>query len=342
MPLRFTNRIIEHLAHQGYRPALAKTIAKDLRVDSDERDLFQTAIEEAHTQGLVEIGRDRCIRLPVLPDEIVGKYRSNKRGFGFVKPSQRYREGDVYIAAGAECDAVTGDIVRVHISRGGKWKNKGSSGRIIDVIERAKLEFVGSLMKQGKTWLVKPDGRELHNPIIIRDITAKNAKVGDKVVFEIVHFPEQDYYGEGVITRVLGEAGKPDVETMAVILAYGLHEKFNEDTLQEARNAASVFDETPDDDREDLTSTFIFTIDPPDAKDFDDAIQITFDKTTQTWELGVHIADVASFVTNGSSLDRSAIERGNSVYLPRHVIPMLPELLFQWRMLVARGSSQMG
>ena len=117
MPARFLNRILEHLSHKGYRPSLPKVIAKELRVDQDLKNVFKEAVEQAVEEGLIEIGRDGCIRLPVLPDELIGKFRSNKRGFGFVKPSQKYREGDVYIPRGGEGDAITGDIVRVSISR---------------------------------------------------------------------------------------------------------------------------------------------------------------------------------------------------------------------------------
>lgn len=328
MPLRFTSRIIDHLSHDGYRPSSIRALSKELRIDHDDKNAFENAIAEAESSGVIQIGSDGCVRLPALPDEIVGVYRSNKRGFGFVSPTQRFREGDVYIASGAEGDAVSGDSVRVQISSDSGWKkNKGSSGRILEVVSRGRGEYVGTLFKKGKGWLAQPDGRELHDPVIIRDVGAKDAKAGDKVVFEMLHYPEKDYFGEGVITRVLGDAGRPDVETQAVVLAYGLHEEFDEASKDEARKASSHFEETGDEDREDLTDTFIFTIDPPDARDFDDAINISFDSDTQEWELGIHIADVASFVQQGSALDRSAIERGNSVYLPRHVVPMLPEIL---------------
>ncbi|MDP7004810.1 MAG: VacB/RNase II family 3'-5' exoribonuclease [Phycisphaerales bacterium] len=327
MPLRFINQILDHLSHDDYRPSTIRNIAKDMRISSADRKYFDLALLDAEEKGLIELGRDDCIRLPALPDEIIGKYRSNKRGFGFVKPSQKFREGDVYIAPGAEGDAVSGDIVRVTISHSGKWKGRGSAGRIAEVLERGRSEYVGSLYKRGNSWFAQPDGRELHDPIIIRDVGAKSAKQGDKVVFEMLHYPEKDYYGEGVITRVLGDAGKPDVETQAVILAYGLLEDFNEEQKEEARAAATHFEETGDEGREDLTDRFIFTIDPPDARDFDDAISISYDNETKEWELGVHIADVASFVPIGSTLDIGAKERGNSVYLPRHVVPMLPEVL---------------
>jgi ribonuclease R len=328
MPLRFQKSLLDHLSYDGYRPTNIRNLAKELRISIEDRSAFDQMLAEAEENGVIELGRDHCVRLPALPDEITGTYRSNKRGFGFVKPSQRFREGDVYIGSGGEGDAVSGDTVRVKISKGEKWKkNKGSSGKIIDVISRGRGEYVGTIFKRGKGWFAQPDGRELHDPIIIRDVGAKDAKEGDKVVFEMLHYPEKDYYGEGVITRVLGDAGRPDVETQAVVLAYGIHEDFDEESKAQARSASAHFEETGDENREDLTKTFIFTIDPPDARDFDDAINIIFDEENQEWELGVHIADVASFVSPESALDAGALERGNSVYLPRHVIPMLPEVL---------------
>ncbi len=328
MPLRYLNKLLDHLSHDGYRPATIRNIVKELRIDHDDRATFDQTLTKAEEDGLIELGRDDCVRLPALPDEITGTYRSNKRGFGFVKPTQRFREGDVYIGAGSEGDAVSGDTVRVAISQSKGWKkDKGSAGRITEVISRGRGEYVGTLFKRGKGWFTQPDGRELHDPIIIRDVGAKDAKQGDKIVFEMLHYPEKDYYGEGVITRILGDAGRPDVETQAVILAYGLHNDFDETSKEEARQASSHFEETGDEDRENLTDTLVFTIDPPDARDFDDAINISYDDKTQEWELGIHIADVASFVQIGSALDAGAMERGNSVYLPRHVVPMLPEIL---------------
>ena len=328
MPLRFQKSLLDHLSYEGYRPTNIRNLAKDMRISIEDRSAFDQMLTNAEEKGVIELGRDNCVRLPALPDEITGTFRSNKRGFGFVKPSQRFREGDVYIGSGGEGDAVSGDIVRVRISKGEKWKkNKGSSGKIIEVISRGRGEYVGTIFKRGKGWFAQPDGRELHDPIIIRDVGAKDAKEGDKVVFEMLHYPEKDYYGEGVITRVLGDAGRPDVETQAVALAYGIHDDFDEESKAQARSASTHFEETGDEDREDLTKTFVFTIDPPDARDFDDAINILFDEENQEWELGVHIADVASFVSPESPLDAGALERGNSVYLPRHVIPMLPEVL---------------
>ncbi len=335
MPLRFTGRVLEHLSHSGYRPATRKQIASEMRVDPDDQAVFDEAIGKLRDEGKISIDEDRLLRLPTMPDEIVGRFRLNQRGFGFIIPDLPFREGDLFVPRGSVRDAVSGDTVRAQVVRQ-EWRAKakpgrsGVIGRVIEVIDRGQDQFVGALVKRGKNWFVKPDGKSLYDPVLIRDPHAKNAKEGDKVVIELLHYPEEDYHAEGVITKVLGEAGRPDVETQAVIEAHGLRTEFPDAAVKEAHDAARRFDEQAEnvgDDREDLTERFIFTIDPPDAKDFDDAISITYNSEDDEWTLGVHIADVSNFVRPGSELDNEGKARGNSVYLPRLVIPMLPETL---------------
>lgn len=337
MSLRFTERIVDHLSHAKYLPSLPKAIAKDMRIDTDDLEEFQAAIEALAEEGRIQIGDDELVRLPRFGDEIVGVFRLNKKGFGFIIPDIATRDGDLFVPKGSSRDAISGDRVRAKVVRRAKrafgrapTPKSDVTGEIIEVIERGHDLFVGTLTKRGKQWLVEPDGRSLFDPVIVRDPGAKNAKEGDKVVIELLHYPQDNYIPEGVITKVLGEAGRPDVETEAVITAHGLRTEFPEAAIDEARNASRTFDkhaEGPWPDREDLTDQFIFTIDPPTAKDFDDAISITFDERAKTWELGVHIADVTTFVAPRSALDEEARERGNSSYLPRVTIPMLPEVL---------------
>jgi ribonuclease R len=335
MPLRFTHRILEHLAHARYAPASAKTIAADMGIEPDDRELFQQAVDRLAAEGRIVIESGGRLRLPPMPEQITGRFRLNARGFGFVVPDQPYREGDLFVPRGSVRDAISGDLVRAEVVRQA-WRAKGRTdrsevvGRVLEVIERGQDQFVGALIKRGGQWFVKPDGRSLHDPVLIRDPHAKNARLGDKVVIELLHYPEEEYHAEGVITRVLGEAGRPDVETQAVIEAHGLRTGFSDDLLREAHQAARAFEEeirAAPSAREDLTDQFIFTIDPPDAKDFDDAISIEFDEAEGEYTLGVHIADVARFVRAAAALDEEAQARGNSVYLPRLVIPMLPEAL---------------
>ncbi|MFG0330174.1 MAG: ribonuclease R family protein [Phycisphaerales bacterium] len=334
MPLRYKARILDHLSDARYEPADADSIAETFRVeDAEEREAFDAAIEELEEEGKLQVDSKDRLRLPRIADEIVGVIRLHPKGFAFVVPNEVNREGDLFIPAGETADAVNGDHVRVKVLKArprGK-RPPGTSpfiGRVVEVLERGRSTYVGTLTKKGSEWIVETDGRQLNAPIVVRDPGAKDAKVGDKVVVEMLYYPEPGEYGEGVITRKLGEAGRPDVETEAVIVAYDLPGEFPEDAVEQARNAAGKIRniDAEVEQREDLREKFIITIDPPDARDFDDAISIER-LDDGGFELGVHIADVSFFVGPGSPLDTEARDRGNSVYLPRHVIPMLPEVL---------------
>ena len=338
MSLRYTQRILEHLAHENYRPSTVRDIARDMRVESDDLPQFEESLHALGMQGRLLISDDDLVRLPSYESEITGKFRLNPKGFGFIIPDHPYREGDLFVPPGSAGTAISGDRVRATViqSSGRDRPPFGRSrfiGRIVEVLSRGQEHFVGTLVREGKRWFVEPDGRSLHDPVLIRDPEAKNAKPGDKVVIELLHYPDDQYVAEGVIVKVLGEAGRPDVETQAVIAAHGLRTDFPPEVMHQARDASRLFDRESQPvgggwpDREDLTQEFVFTIDPPDAKDFDDAISIKHDPSTGQWTLGVHIADVSHFVPLGSALDEEAKARGNSVYLPRLVIPMLPEAL---------------
>ncbi len=344
MPSRFTGRILAHLAHDSYRPIPLGDIERQLRIDPDHHEAFEAAVEQLEREEKLELGSDDRLRLVSYGDRMEGVIKVKPRGFAFVRPTTPTREGDLFIPPGESMDAISGDLVRCRVMRraGNRSRGKGSFdsakrsvvGRVEEILERGRSTFAGTLRKRGRSWVIEPDGGDLRDAVLVRDPHAKNAKAGDKVVFEIVLHPDEHALGEGAITEVLGEAGRPDVETRAVIAAFGLREDFEPTALDEARNAAAGFETAVDDreelrvtHREDLRDRFIFTIDPPDARDFDDAISIEYHADEDEWELGVHIADVAHFVRQDEEIDQEATRRGNSVYLPRHVIPMIPELL---------------
>ena len=153
------------------------------------------------------------------------------------------------------------------------------------------------------------------------DAETHKAKPGDKVVLEMLHFPTLDERGEGVISEVLGPHGAPGVDTLSILRQFEIPDRFAEDALEEARETAASFDETDLGKRDDLTDLLTVTIDPADAKDFDDAISLERDARSHHWLLSVHIADVAHFVPAGGPLDREARRRGTSVYLPGRVVP---------------------
>ncbi|GAF87892.1 unnamed protein product, partial [marine sediment metagenome] len=235
--------------------------------------------------------------------------------------------GDLFIPPGATAEAMTGDIVAAKIVKKGKRAGQMRySGKVIEILERAQNKFVGTLLRQDEGWIVQPDGTGFLEPISVDDIGAKGAREKDKVVVEILSWPTEKYLARGVILEVLGRAGRYESEIKSIIAQYHLPGEFDDDCIEQARGAAAEFDTEQFDGREDITGKVIITIDPSDAKDFDDAISLEKDRNG-SWVLGVHIADVSNFVQLDSPLDAEAKIRGNSIYLPAKTIPMLPAVL---------------
>ncbi|HEY2412298.1 MAG TPA: RNB domain-containing ribonuclease, partial [Pirellulaceae bacterium] len=262
---------------------------------------------------------------------VIGRFRRTARGFGFVRPQGSKRgdkSSDIYIAAGATMDASDRDTVRVRLSRKnvrGKGGALRVAGEIVAILERDTHQFVGVYKERGGTGYVAVDGKVFAQPVPVGDPGAKGAAPDDKVVIEMVKFPTHISAGEAVIVEVLGKRGDPGVDTLSIIHEFGLPQEFPEDVLEDARQQAELFDEVIG-NRLDLTGETTITIDPVDARDFDDAVSLTRLENGH-WKLGVHIADVSHFVRARSPLDREARERATSVYLPDRVIPMLPEVI---------------
>jgi len=260
---------------------------------------------------------------------VIGVFRRSAGGGGFVRPSDATagdRSQDIHIAAAAALDAVSGDTVRVRLSPARDSRRPGPSGEIVEVVARRTTRFVGTYFEAVRAGWVQIDGTGFARSVAVGDPGAKGVRPDDKVVVEMVRFPTPVRDGEGVIVEVLGRAGDVGVDTATIIHEFGLPGPFPEAVLADARRQAERFDETVPTDRRDLTDRTVVTIDPVDARDFDDAISLERVERGH-WLLGVHIADVAHFVREGSPLDQEAHGRGTSVYLPDRVIPMLPEIV---------------
>jgi len=323
----FKKRIIKLLKHSDYAPVKLAQLAKALGVSSEDYPQFKEAFDQLRQVGHVVIGARNLISLPSLAGQIVGTFRANPKGFGFVTPREPNSHGDLFIRPSATADAMTGDIVIAKVKREGKRGGQMRfSGEVIEVLERAQNRFVGTLLKHPEAWIVQPDGASFIEPISVDDVTAKGAREKDKVVVEILSYPTEKYLARGVIIEVLGKAGRYASEIQSIIRQYHLSGEFEEDCIEQAREAATQFNPEEFNHRGDITDKIIITIDPPDAKDFDDAISLE-KNTDGNWVLGVHIADVSHFIAQDSPLDTEAKDRGNSVYLPGQTIPMLPEIL---------------
>ncbi|MHC4691819.1 MAG: ribonuclease R [Planctomycetota bacterium] len=327
MPEIYKKRIVQLLKHSDYTPLKLAQLAKALGVSSEDYQEFKAAFEEMRRAGHVVIGERNLVSLPAMSGRVIGTFRANARGFGFVTPLEPNAHGDLFVPPSATAEAMTGDIVAVRVrkegKRGGQMRYRGE---VVEILERSQNRFVGMLQKRSSGWIVLPDGTGFIEPISVDDVGAKGAKQKDKVVVEILSYPTEQYLARGVIVEVLGKAGRYDSEIKSIIHQFHLPSDFDEDCNEQAREAATGFDPEDIKGREDITGKVIVTIDPPDAKDFDDAISVERDEEGN-WVLGIHIADVSNFVKVDSALDIEAKERGNSVYLPGKVIPMLPEVL---------------
>ena len=323
----FKKQIIKLLKHGDYEPIKFSQLAKMLGVNSDDFPQFKEAFDQLREAGHVVIGAGNLVSLPSLAGQIVGTFRANPKGFGFIVPREPNSHGDLFIPPDATGEAMTGDIVVAKVSRKGKRGGQMRyTGEIIEVLERARNRFVGVLAKHPEGWLVQPDGKSFIEPISVDDVTAKGAREKDKVVVEILTYPTEKHLARGVIVEVLGKAGRYETEIRSIIHQYHLPGEFDAGCIEQSRQAAARFDPEKPGRHQDITGKVIVTIDPPDAKDFDDAISLEKD-SDGNWVLGVHIADVSHFVTPDSPLDVEAKARGNSVYLPGKTIPMLPEIL---------------
>lgn len=322
-------QVLAALTHKSYQPLKPRALARKLHVSGGDYDRFRRLLRELLQQGRIEVGRNHAIRAVPPHGTVTGIFRRTGKGDGYVRPHPiEGRAGpEILIREYEALDAATGDEVLVRIIRKPQRPGLSPAGRVLRVLERATRQFVGNYFERDGEGYVRVDGTVFSHSIFVGDPGAKGARPDDKVVFEMIRFPAPEDRGEGVITEVLGPRGQPGVDTLSIIRAFGLPEAFPEDVLQEARAAAAGFDENDLAGRADCTGDLTVTIDPVDARDFDDAVSLTVDSKSKHWLLGVHIADVAHFAPPGTALDREARKRGTSVYLPERVLPMFPEII---------------
>lgn len=326
MPEVFKTSIIKLLKHADYKPLKPSQLAKALNVSPSVLGQFKAAVEQLRQAGHIIIGSKNMITLPPLAGRIIGTFRANPKGFGFVIPRDPMA-GDLFIPPDATQGTMTGDIVAARVVKKGKRLGQMRySGKIVEILQRGQSQFVGTLLKTAQGWIVQPDGRGFAEPIAVSDVSAKRASKKDKVVVEIISYPSEKAIAFGVITEVLGKAANYETEIQSIIRQFRLPGEFEQDCLNQSRQAAADFNPDKIDGREDITDKVIITIDPADSKDFDDAISIEKDENGNR-VLGIHIADVSHFVGPTSPLDSETKIRGNSVYLPGKTIPMLPEIL---------------
>ena len=327
-------KIIKLICGRKYSPMNASELAEHFKIDDSESKQFRTLLRELELKGeIVRIKKEQYTN-PKKANLLVGKLDANQRGFGFVVPVKDGISDDIYVDAEGLGSAMHGDIVVVRLpstkkKKKGKRKKREREknvGRIIDVLRRENETVVGILKKSRHFNYVAPDNSKLPRDIYVSMEDTKESEHGDKVVVKIDQWPTRHLNAEGTIIEVLGRDGEPAVDIKSIIHQFKLPFKFDKNILAETQDLPLSISPDEITTRLDLRDELIITIDPEDAKDFDDAISLKKDKKGN-WLLGVHVADVSYYVEQNTAVDVEARKRGTSVYLPGTVIPMLPEVL---------------
>lgn len=317
-------KILAFMKEDAYKPLLFNELAMVLDVPASDIDIFKSLLEELEEEGKIfKTHRDRY-GLPERMNLIVGRVQGNERGYGFVIPDD---EGikDIFITADGMNGAMHNDRVIARINKKAIGERR-SEGEIIRIIKRANLTVVGTFESSRYFGFVIPDDSRISGDIFIPKDEINNARTGQKVVAEIVKWPEKRRNAEGRIIEILGDKEEVGTDILSIIKSYNLSEEFPEAVLKQADNIPDAVTEEMIKGRVDLRQLRMVTIDGEDAKDLDDAVSIET-LPDGNYRLGVHIADVSYYVTEGSPLDKEALKRGTSVYLVDRVIPMLPKKL---------------
>ncbi len=303
----------------------AKEIAKKLNLNSDHEyhKLKDTLYQLYKENFLLKNGKKYQLNLLPKSNKIIGTFILNNDGYGFVIPDDKSLK-DIFIPAKFVGNAFNGDKVEVLLFATKKGKNL--EGQIISVVSRKRKEFIGILKQKKSLPFIIPEEPDVNREIIIDPSKLKNAKIGDKVVVGNLFWENENSNPVGEVLEVFGKHDDLQVEIVSIARDFGIPYTFSEQALNEAENITSKIDDDEVSNRIDFRSKIVFTIDPEDAKDFDDALSIE-QNSFGNFLIGIHIADVSHFVKPDSFLDKEAFIRGNSVYLVGKAIPMLPEKL---------------
>jgi ribonuclease R len=294
----------------------------DIKGKNNIAALHKELVSAANAGKITRIGPDDFKAKIQSGNIILGKVDHVSSRFCYIVSEER--ESDVKVLTDDMKHALDGDLVKVLVTH--ESTHGHSEGIITEVLERRKEEFVGRIQVSGNYSFVIVDDKKIHVDIFVPKNDTKGAKNNDKVVVKIIHWDDRDKNPTGLVQKVLGPAGNNEVEMHSIMLEYGLPYEFPEKINEEAEKLDTKISKEEIAKRRDFRKITTFTIDPFDAKDFDDAISVK-KVSDEKWEIGVHIADVSHYIQEKSLLEKEAFERATSVYLVDRVVPMLPEKL---------------
>ena len=304
-----------------YTPMKEKELAAVMMVRPEDRPELSFVLNELLQEGRITINKRGLYRINH-EEHKKGIFSQNPKGFGFIRC-----EGggdDFYVAAGNELGAMDSD--EVEFTEIPARPGRSREARVLKIVERGQKEVTGLFSRRGDSGVLLPDNQRILTDIYIAPENTMGAMSGHKVVAEILSYGDMKKKPEGRIIEILGHKNDPGVDILSIVRAYGIPEAFPEEVLEESDAVSLNIPEEERTGREDLRGLSMVTIDGLDAKDLDDAVslKVTGEDRDRIYELGVHIADVSHYVTEGSALDREALNRSTSVYLADRVIPMLP------------------
>jgi len=307
-------------------PATAREVVQRLKIPREQRATVKRLLKDLVAAGHLIQTRGNRFGLPDRMNLVVGRVQTHPRGFGFVIPDRSVDgvSGDIFIAGSNLNQAMHGDRVVARIER---TRDDRAEGRIVRILERGASSIVGrfDIDESGMGFLV-PFDRRLIVDVLIADADRSDARPGDMVVVEITRWPTPTRSPLGRVIEVLGDIDEPGVDNEIIIRKYGLPDQHSPDAVEEAKRLGGSVKESDIQGRTDFRDRMTVTIDGEHARDFDDAITIEKLPNANYW-LGVHIADVAHYVAEGSALDEEAYERGTSVYFPERAVHMFPSEL---------------
>lgn len=293
--------------------------------DRKTKELFSELVEELHAEGRLIRNSDGNYIIDNQTLFVTGKVDHVNARFAFVVVGNEVP--DIWVNTKDLNGAIDGDTVKVLArSTARKKKSERPEGEVVEIIERRSDEIVGTIEVLPNFAFVNPDSKKIFQDIFIAKDYIKDAKNGDKVIVKVTQWAENERKAEGRIIEVLGKAGENNTEMHAILAEFGLPIHFPEVVEKEAERISEKITKEEIDKRRDFRKVTTFTIDPIDAKDFDDAISFQY-LENGNYEIGVHIADVSHYVTENTLLEQEAYKRATSVYLVDRVVPMLPEKL---------------
>ena len=317
-----TEKILELLRRNPDKFYKTKELARTLGISPRKYSSFRNHLKKLVEKGDIIREKSNLYGLPKPRSVVEGKLVVKAQGFGFLLMPEG--EQDIFISANNLGLGLNGDTVKVQLFA--TTRGKRPEGRVIEVLERGHRYIVGTLRKGKYYHFVVPDDLRITRDIYIHDSDLNGAEAGQKVAAEIVHWDDEFLNPEGRIVKIIGFPGEPGVDVMSVVASYELPLDFPEEVQKEVEAVPVKIPRQEIKRRLDLRDVVCFTIDPEDAKDFDDAVSLAR-LENGNYELGVHIADVSYYVRPGMAADREALARGTSVYLVDRVVPMLPERL---------------